>query len=306
MSIKEKIIPVFNHSTEANASRMPLWIRQQLGKGQTYSDTVQAVHGFGLHTVCEEAHCPNRGECWSQGTATFMLLGDTCTRACGFCAVKTGQPGSVDKDEPQRVAEAAVKMGLDYVVLTSVNRDELADGGAGIFADTIVALRRQIADVGLELLTPDFYRREAGALESIAAALATVKTQKRELQMVWGHNMETVPSLYKKVRKGSSYTRSLALLKKIACLAGVEAKSSLMLGLGESREEVLAVMRDLRDAGVLRISLGQYLRPSRYHLAVQEYVDPAEFDDYAQEARQLGFSWVKSGPMVRSSYHAHE
>ncbi len=306
MSIKEKIIPVFNYSAEANASRMPLWIRQQLGKSQTYTDTAQAVHGFGLHTVCEEAHCPNRGECWSQGTATFMLLGDTCTRACGFCAVKTGQPGRIDTDEPQRVAEAAVKMGLDYVVLTSVNRDELADGGAGIFADTIIALRRQIADVGLELLTPDFYRCEDAALESISAALATVKTQTRELQMVWGHNMETVPSLYKKVRKGSSYTRSLELLEKIACLAGIEAKSSLMLGLGESRGEVLAVMRDLRDAGVLRLSLGQYLRPSRYHLAVQEYIDPAEFDDYAQEARQLGFTWVKSGPMVRSSYHAHE
>ncbi len=306
MSMKEKIIPVFDHSAEANGSRMPLWIRQQLGKGQTYSDTAQAVHGSGLHTVCEEAHCPNRGECWSQGTATFMLLGDTCTRACGFCAVKTGQPGTVDQDEPQRVAEAAAKMGLDYVVLTSVNRDELADGGAGIFADTIVALRRQIADVGLELLTPDFYRRETEALEYISTSLATVKTQQRELQMVWGHNMETVPSLYKKVRKGSSYARSLALLEKIACLEGIEAKSSLMLGLGENRDEVLAVMRDLRDAGVLRISLGQYLRPSRYHLAVQEYIDPAEFDDYAQEARQLGFSWVKSGPMVRSSYHAHE
>ncbi len=306
MSMKGKIIPVFDHSAEANAARMPLWIRQQLGKGQTYSDTAQAVHGAGLHTVCEEAHCPNRGECWSQGTATFMLLGDTCTRACGFCAVKTGQPGSVDKDEPQRVAEAAVKMGLDYVVLTSVNRDELADGGAGIFADTVVALRRQIADVGLELLTPDFHRREAEALELISSALATVKTQKRELQMVWGHNMETVPSLYKKVRKGSSYTRSLTLLEKIARLDGIEAKSSLMLGLGESHEEVLAVMRDLRDAGVLRMSLGQYLRPSRYHLAVQEYIDPAEFDTYAEEARQLGFSWIKSGPMVRSSYHAHE
>ncbi len=306
MSMKEKIIPVFDHSAEANATRMPLWIRQQLGKGQSYSDTAQAVHGFGLHTVCEEAHCPNRGECWSQGTATFMLLGDTCTRACGFCAVKTGQPGTVDKDEPQRVAEAAAKMGLDYVVLTSVNRDELADGGAGIFADTIVALRRQIADVGLELLTPDFHRREDEALELIASALETVKTQKRELQMVWGHNMETVPALYKKVRKGSSYARSLALLEKIARLDGIEAKSSLMLGLGESRAEVLAVMRDLRKAGVGRMSLGQYLRPSRYHLAVQNYLDPAEFDDYAEDARQLGFSWIKSGPMVRSSYHAHE
>ena len=304
--MKEKIIPVFDHSAEPNASRMPLWIRQQLGKGQTYSDTAQAVHGLGLHTVCEEAHCPNRGECWSQGTATFMLLGDTCTRACGFCAVKTGQPGTVDQDEPQRVAEAAAKMGLDYVVLTSVNRDELADGGAGIFAETIVALRRQIADVGLELLTPDFHRREAEALDRIATALATVKTQKRALQMVWGHNMETVPTLYKKVRKGSSYSRSLALLENIARLPGIEAKSSLMLGLGESRSEVLAVMRDLRDAGVVRMSLGQYLRPSRYHLAVQEYLEPAAFDDYAEEARQLGFSWIKSGPMVRSSYHAHE
>ena len=301
-----KVIPVFDHSRLPNASRMPAWIRQPLGQDIQYSHTARSVHGQTLHTVCEEARCPNRGECWSAGTATFMLLGDTCTHACGFCAVKTGKPDWQDQQEPQRIAEAVNQMGLDYVVLTSVNRDDLSDGGAAIYAKTIQALRSDRPEIGLELLTPDFYRCQQAALDHICSRLAQVTSPAREVQMVWGHNVETVPSLYKRVRKGSDYQRSLDLLALAAVQPGIEAKSSLMLGLGEARHEVLAVMEDLRAAGVQRLSLGQYLRPSKYHLPVQRYLEPAEFDDYAQQAKALGFSWVKAGPLVRSSYHAHD
>ena len=301
-----KVIPVFDHSHLPNASRMPNWIRQPLGEDVHYSQTARTVHAQTLHTVCEEARCPNRGECWSAGTATFMLLGDTCTRACGFCAVKTGKPDWQDNEEPRRIARAVEAMALDYVVLTSVNRDDLADGGAGIFAATLRALREQQADIGLELLTPDFYRCQQDAIEIICSTLETVTSSQRTPQMVWGHNVETVPSLYKQVRKGSDYPRSLQLLELAAKQPGIEAKSSLMLGLGERPAEVHAVLQDLRQAGVQRLALGQYLRPSRYHLPVQRYLEPAEFDDYAEVARRLGFEWVKAGPLVRSSYHAHD
>lgn len=324
-----KVIPVFDHSQRPNISRMPEWIRQPLGDGEAYGSTAHAVHANTLHTVCEEARCPNRGECWSRGTATFMLLGDTCTRACGFCAVKTGRPDWHDTDEPRRVAEAALAMGLDYVVLTSVNRDDLPDGGAGVFADTVRALRAGRPGIGVELLTPDFKHRQTQALAIIHASIhrrdhrgidtvdtyqgmdagvpATSETHKpAHVRLVWGHNVETVPSLYRTVRKGADYGRSLSLLAQAARLDGVEAKSALMLGLGEDRGEVLAVLRDLRDAGVQRLSLGQYLRPTRYHLPVLEYLAPEAFDDYATEARAMGFSWVKAGPLVRSSYHAEE
>ena len=206
-----KVIPVFDHSHLPNASRMPNWIRQPLGEDVHYSHTARTVHGQTLHTVCEEARCPNRGECWSAGTATFMLLGDTCTRACGFCAVKTGKPDWQDNEEPRRIARAVQAMALDYVVLTSVNRDDLADGGAGIFAATLRALREQQADIGLELLTPDFYRCQQDAIEIICSTLETVTSSQRTPQMVWGHNVETVPSLYKQVRKGSDYPRSLTV-----------------------------------------------------------------------------------------------
>jgi lipoic acid synthetase len=302
----QKIIPVFDHSHLPNASRMPAWIRQPLGEDMRYSQTARTVHAQTLHTVCEEAHCPNRGECWSAGTATFMLLGDTCTRACGFCAVKTGKPQWQDEEEPQRIANAVKQMGLDYVVLTSVNRDDLPDGGAGIFASTVRALREQKPDIGLELLTPDFYRCQQDAIESICTTLETVISANRSPQLVWGHNVETVPSLYQQVRKGSDYHRSLALLKLAAAQPGIEAKSALMLGLGETREEVEAVLQDLCEVGVQRLALGQYLRPSRYHLPVLRYLEPAEFDDYAELAHSLGFEWVKAGPLVRSSYHAHD
>ncbi len=291
-------IPVFDHSAEPNASRMPPWVRQSLAHGD-YADTAATVRSGHLHTVCEEARCPNRGECWSKGTATFMLLGDTCTRACGFCAVKTGRPDAPDPDEPRRVAEAVTALGLDYVVLTSVNRDDLPDGGAGAFADTLRELRVRRPHLGLEILTPDFRAVQAAAVDVIHAVLDGA-------HLVFGHNVETVPSLYRTVRKGATYERSLRLLEIAAARDGMEAKSALMLGLGETFDEVIAVLRDLRSAGVTRLALGQYLRPSRYHLPVREYLHPETFTEYETQARALGFTWVKAGAMVRSSYHAEE
>jgi lipoyl synthase len=292
-------IPVFDHSAEANATRMPAWIRQPLG-GDGFGATAEAVHGNHLTTVCEEARCPNRSECWGRGTATFMLLGDTCTRACGFCAVKTGQPGPLDEDEPRRVVDAIAQMGLDYVVLTSVNRDELPDGGVGIFAATLKGLRERLPDLGLEVLTPDFRHCQEQAMAALQEAIGT------DGHLVMGHNVETVPSLYKSVRKGAKYERSLRLLELAAAKANMEAKSALMLGLGEGFDEVIAVLRDLRAVGTERLVLGQYLRPSRYHLPVKEYVTPERFAEYEQLALEMGFAWIKAGPMVRSSYHAEE
>ncbi len=295
-------LPVFDHSAEPNVSRMPLWIRQSLGQDH-FATTHQTIHEQALHTVCEEARCPNRGECWSRGTATLMLLGDTCTRACAFCAVKTGRPAVVDLDEPRRVAAAVQRMQLAYVVLTSVNRDDLADGGANIFAQTITQLRANNANLGIELLTPDFHRTQTQAVTTILDALAHAPGEQR---LVWGHNMETVPRLYKRVRKGADYDRSLQLLAAVSQHPLCEAKSAMMLGLGEQEQEVVAVLDDLRQAGVQRIAIGQYLRPTRYHLPVQEYLTPEQFDHYANIARELGFGWVKAGAMVRSSYHAEE
>lgn len=290
-------IPVFDHSAEPNVGRMPDWVRQSLANGE-YSDTARLVHGNRLTTVCEEARCPNRGECWGRGTATFMLLGDTCTRACGFCAVKTGRPHGVDEDEPRRLVEAVKAMSLDYIVLTSVNRDDLPDGGAAIYAATLRGLHSALPELGLEVLTPDFRHCQEPAVRRLGEAIGLDGT------LVWGHNVETVPSLYKSVRKGAKYARSLRLLELAALHSQMEAKSALMLGLGEREDEVEAVMRDLRSAGVTRLALGQYLRPTRYHLPVKEYIEPARFAAYEQTARAMGFSWVKAGAMVRSSYHA--
>ncbi len=294
--------PVFDFSRQPNVGRMPDWIRQAFGE-DAFATTTRALNQHALNTVCVEARCPNRGECWSRGTATFMLLGDTCTRACGFCAVKTGKPAALENDEPQRVARAVREMGLDYVVLTSVNRDDQADGGATIFARTMSALRNDNQNIQLELLTPDFHRCQTKAIDVIYTALTSAVG---EPQLVWGHNIETVPRLYRTVRKGSDYQRSLALLNDVAQLNGVEAKSAIMLGLGETEQEVIAVLRDLYRANVTRVALGQYLRPTRYHLPVKEYIHPAQFDRYADVARDIGFNWVKSGPLVRSSYHAED
>jgi len=311
----KRIIPVFDHSHKANSSRMPAYIRQALTDKTHFSETSASVHDNQLVTVCEEAHCPNRNECWNRGTATFMLLGDTCTRACGFCAVKTGTPDSVDHSEPARIAQAVSEMALDFVVLTSVNRDELPEGGAAIFADTLVELREMNPAIGVEFLTPDFRacQEQAVAIVTEALAIAPYLTKeqakdsgKEDIRLIWGHNIETVPSLYKEVRKGSKYERSLEMLRLAAEVAQVETKSSIILGLGETEDEVYQVMQDLRANQVSRIALGQYLRPTRYHLPVKEYLALDQFSEYEKMAQELGFSWVKSGPMVRSSYHAED
>lgn len=290
-----------------NISRMPPWIRQNLGTEGHFGLTGHAVHGNRLHTVCEEARCPNRGECWSRGTATFMLLGDTCTRACGFCSVKTGRPAWFDANEPVRIAEAVSRLGLNYIVLTSVNRDDLEDGGAWVFAESLRQLRMRRPSIGIEFLTPDFRKVQDEAVAIIMDAVSSFPLNASPLpDLVWGHNVETVPRLYKTARRGSQYERSLALLKKASRQPGVEAKSALMLGLGETRDEVLGVLKDLRAVGVQRVSLGQYLRPSLNNLPVVEYIHPDVFAEYEHEARALGFAWVKAGPLVRSSYYAEE
>ncbi len=291
--------PKFDHSATPNAGRMPPWVRQALAAGEGYAHTARTLHQQQLTTVCEQARCPNRGECWGRGTATFMLLGEICTRACAFCHVATGRPLPPDPAEPQRIATAAQQLGLDYVVLTSVNRDELADGGAGQFAATLRALNSARPGIGLEILTPDFHGSEAAALATIAASVAG-------RPLIWGHNIETVPRLYRLARRGSDYQRSLALLRQISQLPGVEAKSALMLGLGEEEAEVVEVLEALRAAGVQRIALGQYLRPSRHHLPVREYLPPERFAAYEATAQALGFRWVKAGALVRSSYHAEQ
>lgn len=290
---------------QRNLTRMPIWVRQNLGQEPHYQETSRSVRENGLNTVCEEAKCPNRGECWSRGTATFMLLGDTCTRACGFCAVKTGKPEWFDADEPRRVAQAVADMGLNYIVLTSVNRDDLPEGGAAIFAEALKQLRLQNPQIGVEFLTPDFRNCQDNALAIMQQTLQAMPEGSRR-DLVWGHNIETVPRLYKEARKGSKYERSLELLAATAKLDGVESKSALMLGLGETQDEVLAVLRDLRAHDVTRVSLGQYLRPSLQHLPVMEYIHPDMFAKYEVAARDMGFAWVKAGPMVRSSYFAEE
>lgn len=288
-----------------NRERMPEWIRATLSSDLSYSATAKRVNQQRLNTVCEEARCPNRGECWSRGTATLMLLGDTCTRACGFCNVKTGRPPEYDLDEPRRIAEAVAAMALDYLVLTSVNRDELADGGAFVFAETLRLLRLQQPSIGLEILTPDFRECQQNAIDTIYSAVKP-GLESHTTTLVWGHNIETVPRLYQSARKGAKYQRSLDLLKLASQLVGIESKSAIMLGLGEREEEVLQTLEDLREHHVQRIAIGQYLRPSRHHLPVEAYVHPDKFAWYGEQAKAMGFCWVKSGPMVRSSYHAEE
>jgi lipoyl synthase len=247
-----------------------------------------------LHTVCEEAHCPNMAECWGAGTATFMILGDTCTRSCGFCAVKTGRPGVVDLEEPARVGEAVAKMALGHAVVTSVNRDELPDGGAAIFADTISEIRRQSPGTTVEVLIPDFLGKPE-ALELVLEAKPEVLS----------HNVETVPRLYSRVRPQARYERSLAVLRRISdASTEIVCKTGIMLGLGESRDEVVATMRDIAEQGTDVLTIGQYLRPSPMHLPIERYWTPAEFSSLRDEGMTMGYRHVESGPLVRSSYHA--
>jgi lipoyl synthase len=272
----------------------PEWLRAPAPTGDTYRGLKGLVHRLKLNTVCESAACPNLGECWNHGTATLMILGNVCTRRCGFCAVQKGAPLPVDYDEPRRVAEAVENLGLRYAVITSVNRDDRKDGGAELFALTIRAIRQRVPGCRVEVLTPDFQGSDA-AVETVLEASPDV----------YNHNIETVPRLYRQVRLGARYERSLQVL---ACARrtrpDIPAKSGLMLGLGELEGEVLQVMRDLRAHGVGILTLGQYLRPSPKHLPIVRYVPPQEFAEYRQAGYEMGFSYVESGPLVRSSYHA--
>jgi lipoyl synthase len=275
--------------------KRPDWIRARAPQGPVYDRLKGLVRGLDLHTVCEEAHCPNLGECWSRGTATFMILGDVCTRACGFCAVKTGLPDSApDRDEPRRVADAVARMRLRHAVVTSVNRDDQPDGGAGIFAATIRAIRGRVPDCTVEVLIPDFKGRWE--------ALQLVIDARPE---ILNHNVETVPRLYRQARSGASFARSLELLKR-SKEQGLLTKSGVMVGLGEERAEIEETIRAIRQSGTDVLTIGQYLRPSAQHLPVQRYYAPAEFDELRAVALDLGYAHVESGPLVRSSYHAEQ
>ena len=280
--------------------RHPEWIRARLPSGANYHELKGVLRGLTLNTVCEEARCPNIGECWEQRTATIMILGDTCTRACGFCAVKTGRPTWDDEDEPRRVAEAVRVMNLEHVVVTSVARDDLPDGGAHIFAETILALRRECPGMGVEVLIPDFNGEDE--------PLRTVMDARPD---ILNHNVETVERLQKPVRRRARYHRSLGVLERAKAFArsaglSVHTKSSLMVGLGEERTELSQAFRDLRAVGCDILTIGQYLRPSPDHLPVARYVHPDEFAEMKREALALGFRHVESGPLVRSSYRARD
>ncbi|GIK38793.1 MAG: lipoyl synthase [Chloroflexota bacterium] len=274
--------------------RKPEWLKVRLPAGNGYSRLKNLMREQGLHTVCEEAMCPNIGECWNRGTATFLLMGDTCTRSCGFCHIKTGRPQRLDEDEPRRVAESVLAMNLSHCVLTSVNRDELPNGGAHIFANTIREIRRRLPNCTIEVLIPDF----KGSLP----ALQEVMEARPE---ILNHNTETVPRLYRTVRPQANYQQSLKVLSNAKILdPGTTTKSGIMVGLGETKEEVLAVMRDMREHQLDILTIGQYLRPSPLHLPVYRYVHPSEFQEFHDAGMEMGFRWVESGPLVRSSYHA--
>ncbi len=275
--------------------KKPSWIKVRLPSNPVFWSTKALVSDLKLHTVCEEAQCPNRWECWSQGSATFMIAGDRCTRACGFCAVKTAKPFALEADEPDRVAEATKRMNLNHVVITAVARDDLQDGGALHFARTIEAVRRENPGIIIEILVPDFNGRD-DALQTVVNARAHI----------FNHNLETVERLTPLVRSRAQYHRSLHVLKRAKEMAGgkVATKSGIMLGLGETESEIFQAMDDLRDSGVTVLTLGQYLRPSEQHLPVVEYIHPDQFANLKEIAERKGFRHVASGPLVRSSYHA--
>jgi lipoic acid synthetase len=276
---------------------LPPWLRRPLPAGETYNHTNNVLNSLGLKTICTNANCPNRGECWAKGTATVLILGSVCTRSCKFCSVANGKPEPPDQTEPARLAEMVRQMRLKYLVITSVDRDDLADGGASHFRDCINEVRWHCPDMKFEILTPDFRDCQAQAIEILRDALP----------FVFGHNIETVPSLYPIARMGGNYQRSLNLLKmaKQKC-DDIQTKSSIMLGLGETDEEVKEVLEDLRNVGCDRITIGQYLKPSKNSLEVVEYVRPEKFAWWKQKATELGFSWVMSSPFARSSYFAEQ
>lgn len=288
-------LPVLDNA-DAEPRRLPRWLKRNVPLGNANHFTARLLDELRLETVCDNARCPNRMECYSRKTATFMVLGNVCTRPCGFCAVERGKTQAVESDEPRRLAEAAFRLGLKHVVITSVTRDDLADGGADHFYRCVLAVRERTG-AAVEVLTPDFLGKP-GAVECVVASLPEV----------FNHNTETVPRLYRRVRgPKSDYRWTLELLRRVKELAPrTKTKSGLMLGLGETREEILDTLADLRDVRCDLLTLGQYLQPSPSHLPVERYVPPAEFDELGALARQLGFSQVASGPFVRSSYHARD
>jgi lipoic acid synthetase len=286
--------PEKRNRPETPALRKPDWIRVKAPGGGVYQETVQAVRARKLVTVCEEAACPNIGECWQERHATFMILGDTCTRACAFCNVRTGLPEAVDESEPARVADAVAVMGLKHVVITSVDRDDLDDGGAGHFVAVIQAIRARAPNTTIEILTPDFLRK-AGAAERVIDAKPDV----------FNHNLETVPRLYLTIRPGARYYHSLRLLERVKERDSAQfTKSGLMVGLGETREEIIQVLDDMRSAGIDFLTIGQYLQPTRKHAPIARYWTPEEFKGLEALAEAKGFLMVSASPLTRSSYHA--
>jgi lipoic acid synthetase len=284
------------HKVEPLPERKPPWLKVKAPGGANYIRLKHLMRELGLHTVCEEAHCPNVGECWEHGAATFMILGDVCTRNCGYCAVRHGRPPVTDYEEPRRVAEAVATMNLRHAVITSVDRDDLDDFGAGIFAETIRLIHDRLPTCSVEVLVPDFQGNEA--------AIAKVLEARPE---IYNHNTETVPRLYRRARPGGRYERVMSIFRLVKRLApDIPTKTGIMLGLGETIEEVLKVMRELREVDVDILTLGQYLRPSNDHLPMDRYYTPEEFATLRVEGLAMGFRHVESGPLVRSSYHAWE
>ena len=289
--------PEKQNRPDTEVLRKPDWLRVRAPGSSGYNETRAIVKAHGLTTVCEEAACPNIGECWSVRHATMMIMGDTCTRACAFCNVKTGLPEALDPTEPQRVADAVARMGLKHVVITSVDRDDLADGGAAHFAEVVRAIRLHAPETTVEILTPDFLRKPVAAAEAMIDARPDV----------FNHNLETVPRLYLKVRPGARYYHSLRLLERVKARdPGQFTKSGLMVGLGETKEEVMQVMDDMRSADVDFITIGQYLQPTRKHAAIDRFVSPDEFKALEAIAYAKGFSMVSASPLTRSSHHAGE
>jgi lipoic acid synthetase len=277
---------------KSQRARHPRWLKVPLPAGKNFHDVRKLIKQHHLHTVCQSAHCPNIGDCWGQRMATFMILGDVCTRNCRFCAVNSGMPQVIDREEPLRVAEAVKKLSLRYAVITSVTRDDLPDGGAAIFADTIREIRKALPSCQVEVLIPDF--------NGSKSAISTVIEASPD---VLNHNIETVPSLYPVVRPEADYQRSLEVLR-FAKQQGMLTKTGLMLGVGETDDEVVAVMHDLREADCDILTLGQYLQPSAKHVAIDRYLTPGEFDQFKKNGEEMGFRHVEAGPLVRSSYHA--
>jgi lipoic acid synthetase len=290
-----RTVPISPDAPAPRGNR-PEWLKVRFPQGHNYNELKGLMRGLNLHTICEEALCPNIGECWNNRTATFLILGDVCTRNCGFCAVTTGRPTGLDLEEPERLARAVQQIGLKHIVITSVTRDDLPDGGSAIYAETIRRLRGYSPELTIEVLIPDFM----GNWD----ALRTVMDARPD---ILNHNIETVPRLYRRVRPKAIYPQSLELLRRARALApDIVTKSGLMVGLGETRQELSQTFADLRAHHVDVLTVGQYMRPTMQHLPIERYVAPEEFASYKQEALALGFRHVESGPLVRSSYHAHE